>query len=88
MTCYAGAEYGLSLRKILSFWTGLTVVPPDGFTEGLEVKFLSPLEKFTLPQAHACFNIINIPVIHSNRDIFFSHMDRGIGGSIGHYGMV
>ena len=59
-----------------------------GFDSSLVVKFLpySTSGKYDLPQAHACFQIIKLPVVHDTQARFDYHMDRGILESLGYFG--
>ncbi len=90
MLKFAGTDLGpheASLQDLLSFWTGLTAIPPGGFSEGLVVNFFD-LPASVLPKAHACLNIVKLPTVHKDQSTFSSFMDRGILGSIGHFGMA
>lgn len=77
-----------SLKDILSFWTGVEVIPAIGYEGQLEVKFMAHGSAYCLPRSHACFGIIKLPTCHTTIDNFFAHMDRGVVGSLGHFGII
>ena len=39
---------------------------------------LSDNEKKTLPEAHSCFGILQLPVVHSIKEEFFSAMNTAL----------
>ena len=88
ITVYNLTDPNPSLNDILSFWTGLREVPPMGIDGGLSIKFLpySSSGKYKLPQSHACFAVIKLPVEHDTQAKFDHHMDRGILESLGYFG--
>ena len=57
-----------SLEHVLQFCIGLKRVPPTGLKDRITVKYLftSPL-----PMAEACFCIIQLPTIHTDKTILF-----------------
>ena len=74
-----------SLEQILQFCTGLKCVPPMGLKDRIAVKYLNTSP---LPMAEACFSIIQLPTVHTDKGIFFSKMDQGILYSLNHFGQV
>ena len=74
-----------SLEHILQFCTGLKRIPPMGLKDQIKIKYLltSPL-----PMAEACFCIIQLPTVHTDKTIFFSKLDQGILFSLNHFGQI
>ena len=74
-----------TLEQMLQFCTGLKRIPPMGLKDRITIKFLcdSPL-----PMAEACFSIIRLPTVHSDKEAFFNKLDQGILYSINHFGQV
>ncbi|XP_033759569.1 G2/M phase-specific E3 ubiquitin-protein ligase-like [Pecten maximus] len=52
-----GGSTGISLDKVLSFWTGAASIPPLGFEKSLDVSFGSTKQ---FPTAHTCALILTI----------------------------
>ena len=56
------------LGELLSFMTGKNNLPALGFSQQPKVEFLheGDTDEFTrgLPKAHACFNVLKLPVTH------------------------
>ena len=84
----ADGEGQASLADVLYFCTGLKTVPPMGLAQKISIEFLRYDESEVLPKADACFGIIRVPVVHSNRDNYFKKMDIGILYSSNHYGRM
>ena len=74
-----------SLQQILLFCTGLKKIPPMGLKERITIKFLTISQ---LPMAHACFSVIELPTVHTNKSQFFHKMDQGILYSLNHFGQI
>ena len=74
-----------TLEDILSFTTGLTQIPPMGLKDTIKVQFL---QRSPLPRAEACFCIIKLPTIHTDKNVFFDKLDLGILNSIRYFGCV
>ena len=74
-----------TLEEILSFTTGLTKIPPMGLKDTIKVQFL---RRSPLPRAEACFCIIKLPTIHTDKNVFFDKLDLGILNSIRYFGCV
>ena len=78
-------ERKASLEDILSFATGLKRIPPMGLKDCIKIEFL---HRSPLPKAEACFSIVKLPTVHTNKSVFFSKLDLGIQNSIGHFGLI
>ena len=81
----SGDSRETSLEQILLFCTGLRRVPPMGLRNRITIDFLSTSP---LPMAEACFGIIRLPTVHTDKAMFFAKLDQGILYSLNHYGQV
>ena len=74
-----------TLEQILQFCTGLKRIPPMGMKDRITIKFLcaSPL-----PMAEACFSIMRLPTVHTEKAQFFDKMDQGVLLSINYFGQI
>ena len=70
----SGEEEGLHLEDLLRFITGVSTVPPNGIDKWNQNR-VSPTQ--------ACFNRLNLPVIHPSfeafRDVFETALKFGGG---------
>ena len=74
-----------TLEQVLQFCTGLKRIPPMGLKDRITIKFLC---NCPLPMAEACFAIIQLPTIHTDKETFFNKLDQGVLYSINHFGQV
>lgn len=74
-----------TLEEILSFVSGLRRIPPMGLKECIKIEFL---QRSPLPKAEACFSIIKLPTMHTEKATSFNYLDLGIRNSIGHFGLA
>ena len=65
------------------YW--VKVHPQMGLKDCINIKFLS---NSPLPIAEACFVVIQLPTIHTDRGTFFHKLDQGILYSINNYRRV
>lgn len=67
-----------TLRGVLQFITGFDIVPPWGFETKIRVEFLEDDDVNIIPKAMACFNILSLPTVHSDEDVFKTHFKNAI----------
>ena len=63
-------DEGLSLSELLHFIVGQSTLPPFGLSISVEYHPKSPT--FAYLGAQVCFQKVILPVIHDNREDFFS----------------
>jgi len=66
------------LKKILRFVTGFSDVPPWGLKRKLKINFLVDDDTKIYPEAMACFHILYLPTVHSNKDVFIEHFLKAL----------
>ena len=61
----------MSLSSLLRFITGVSVIPPMGLSNPIEIGYYSNTAKNTLPGAAVCSNKVFLPVCHMTEQDFF-----------------
>lgn len=78
LVCEEG-DAAVSVKDVLMFATGLTLLPPSGFEPLPQIEFL---DDSPFPMANTCPNLLKLPLLHSY-SVFKSQMDFGIQNSPG-----
>ena len=65
---------GVNLKDLISFWTGVDVLPTDN--RRLVVKFAT--DERPMPFSRTCFNTIILPTIYSDYVQFKENMDTAL----------
>lgn len=75
----------MTLEDILFFSTGVTVIPPVGFTTCPSLEFLHDDDetKCKFPKAKKCSCTLQIPLKHENYTAFVHSMNFGIKNALG-----
>lgn len=81
------ASQRVSLNSLLRFMTGVSTVPPMGLPHSIDIVYRPDSSTEMFPKAHACFCQILLPVIHKNREDFFSAFIKALEFGSG-YGNV
>ncbi len=74
-----------NLQDLLKFITGQRTVPSLGLLHPITCDFTKD-ERRSLPQVAACFNIVTLPLCHSDQDQFFRSLDQAVLYSYNHFG--
>ena len=77
-----------TIKKILRFATGFSVIPPWGLGKDISIKFLIDDDTKLYPEAMTCFGILYLPTVHSTQEEFEHHFIvaleiEGVGFSAG-----
>jgi hypothetical protein len=65
---------GVDLKDLISFWTGVDVLPTDN--RRLVVKFAT--DERPMPFSRTCFNTITLPTVYSDYAQFKENMDTAL----------
>ena len=72
-----------TLSDVLKFITGCSSVPSLSKNElRIEVRFISRL----MPESNACFATVNLPLLNTSKDTFFTMFDKAILLSSNYFG--
>ena len=72
-----GGSSGVTLKTILKFITGQSIIPPRGLKNSIKIDYNRD-ECFPYPTAECCFSIITLPVAYNTYPGFANAMDNGI----------
>ena len=67
-----------TLSAILKFTTGFQSIPPWGLRKHIVIRYLEDDEKKIYPEAMACFNILQLPTVHSKKKTFEEHILKAL----------
>ena len=61
-------------------------IPPMGLKNKITLEYLPCNDHFALPRAQACFGVVKLPTVHTDKEQFFLKLDQGVLNSVGHFG--
>ena len=67
-----------TIKELFTFTTAMERLPPWGLLNPIKLEFHEDTEEHIYPSSNVCFNMLNLPVVHTSKSVFIHHINKAL----------